>query len=110
MASKKNKDDIEELKKSLDFRFDFLTEEMSVIRKQQVTIMDLVAEVKMLQTQSVEKDKRIDALETRIQGLEQYSRINDVIVSGLRIKPRSYARALDANNEGEDRGTRRHRG
>ena len=99
MASKKNKDDIEELKKSLDFRFDFLTEEMSVIRKQQVTIMDLVAEVKMLQTQSVEKDKRIDALETRIQGLEQYSRINDVIVSGLRIKPRSYARALGANNE-----------
>ena len=30
--------------------------------------------------------------------LEQYSRINDVIISGLRIRPRSFARAVATNN------------
>ena len=55
--------------------------------KQQKMIMELVAEVKTLRIQNAEKDKRLDFLESRVQALEQYSRINDVIVSGLHIKP-----------------------
>ncbi|CAL8338545.1 unnamed protein product [Boreogadus saida] len=63
-------------------------------------IMELVAEVKTLRIQNAEKDKRLNFLESRVQALEQYSRINDVIVSGLHIKPRSYARAVTAGNNG----------
>ncbi|CAL8370339.1 unnamed protein product [Boreogadus saida] len=92
MGTKKNEEDIDEIKKSLDF----LTEEMSVVSKQQKMIMELVAEVKTLRIQNAEKDKRLDFLESRVQALEQYSRINGVIVSGLHIKPRSYARAVTA--------------
>lgn len=90
-------EDNDDIKKALDF----LTEEVSTVRKQQKTIMDLVEEVRALRIQNAEKDKRLAFLESRVQALEQYSRINDVIVTGLRIKPRSYARAVTSNNEGE---------
>ncbi|CAL8395000.1 unnamed protein product [Boreogadus saida] len=72
MGTKKNKEAIDEIKKSLDF----LTEEMSVVIKQQKMIMELVAEVKTLRIQNAEKDKRLDFLESRVQALEQYSSIN----------------------------------
>lgn len=97
MAAKKNKEDIDDIKKSLDF----LTEEISVVRQQQKVIMDLVAEVKTLRKQNADNKKCLAWLESRVQDLEQYSRINDVIVSGLHIKPRSYARAVTANGDGE---------
>lgn len=99
MGPKKNQqaDEFDEIKKSLDF----LTEEISAIRLQQKSILDLVEEVKALRTQNVEKEKRITYLERRVADLEQYSRMNDVIVTGLHIKPRSYARAVAADNGGE---------
>ncbi|KAK7939950.1 hypothetical protein WMY93_003276 [Mugilogobius chulae] len=56
-------------------------------------------EVKQLKLQNEEKDKRIAALEGRIADLEQYSRINDVVITGLDIKPRSYARAAASQGE-----------
>lgn len=40
-------------------------------------------------------------MQSRVAELEQYTRLNDVIVTGLRIKPRSYARAVTADNGGE---------
>ena len=97
MAAKKNKEDIDDIKKSLDF----LTEEISVVRQQQKSILDLVAEVKVLRNQNAENVNRIAFLETRVHELEQYSRINEVVVSGLQIKPRSYARAVTAIGDGE---------
>lgn len=62
--------------------------------------MDLVLEVKQLKKLNEEKDKLIDHLENRVLDLEQYTRMNDVIVTGLNIKPRSYAKAA-AGNGGE---------
>lgn len=86
-----------EIKEALDF----LTSEVSAIKEQQKTILGLVLEVKQLKQANAEKDKRIDFLENRVSDLEQYSRMNDVIVTGLQIRPRSYAKAA-AENKGDD--------
>ncbi|KAI9525221.1 hypothetical protein NQZ68_009901 [Dissostichus eleginoides] len=90
-------EEVEDIKKSLDF----LAEEISADRLQQKNILDLVKEVKDLRIQNAEKDKRRTYLESRVEDLEQYTRMNNVIVTGLNIKPRSYARALTVNNRGE---------
>ncbi|KAJ8279327.1 hypothetical protein COCON_G00063930 [Conger conger] len=91
-------EDLEELK----FTLNMLTEEVATVNKQQKTIMSLVAEVKALRQQNTEKEKVISSLENRVADLEQYTRINDIIVSGLEIKPRSYAKAVSSTMSGED--------
>ncbi|KAK7881533.1 hypothetical protein WMY93_029942 [Mugilogobius chulae] len=90
-------EDVEEIKKSLNF----ITEETTAIKNQQQQLLRLMEEVKQLRLQNAEKDKKIAELERRVEDLEQYSRINDVVVTGLKIKPRSYAKAVAANNGGE---------
>ncbi|XP_049449990.1 mucin-2-like [Epinephelus fuscoguttatus] len=61
--------------------------------------MDLMGEIKELKRQNAEKDKRITHLECRVADLEQYSRMNDVIINGLETRPRSYTRAAVPNGE-----------
>ncbi|KAJ8378468.1 hypothetical protein AAFF_G00239320 [Aldrovandia affinis] len=78
-------EELEDIKRSLDF----LTEEISDVKLQQKTILELVEEVKALRIQNAEKDRRLDYMENRVADLEQYSRMNDIIVTGLHIKPRS---------------------
>ncbi len=68
---------------------------------QQKGILGLVEEVKALCIQNAEKDKRLDFLESRVADLEQYTRINDVIITGLHIKPRTYAQAVTTADGGE---------
>lgn len=87
----------DDIKKSLDF----LSEEISAVKLQQKSILALVEEVKALRIQNAEKDRRIVHLESRVSELEQHTRIKDVIVTGLRIKPRSYAQAVTDDNAGE---------
>lgn len=87
----------DELKKTLEF----LAGEISAIKQQQKGILSLVEEVKALRIQNAEKDRRLADLENRVAELEQYTRVNDVVVTGLRIKPRSYARAVTTGNGGE---------
>ncbi len=90
-------EEIDDIKKSLDF----LGEEVSAVRMQQKNILDLVEEIKVLWLQNTEKAKRIAFLENRVEDLEQYTRINNIIVTGLQIKPRSYAGAV-TGGEGEE--------
>ena len=96
----KNRDkQMEEMEKSLNF----MSKELSKVSKQQITLMALIGEVKQLQTLIQQKDEKIVAREKRVDDLEQYSRIEDVIISGLSVKPRSYARAVaGAQGETED--------
>lgn len=54
--------------------------------------MELMGEVQSLKKLSIEKDKRIKLLENRVSNLEQYSRMNILIISGLKTRHRSYAR------------------
>ena len=76
--------------------------ELSTLAKQQPMLLQLMEEVKQLHALLKAKDGKIAGLERRIDDLEQYSRMDDVIISGLRIKPRSYARAAAAANSGTD--------
>ncbi|KAJ8394096.1 hypothetical protein AAFF_G00049010 [Aldrovandia affinis] len=86
-----------ELKKSIDT----LIEEVATVKEQQKTIMALVEQLDQMQADNLEKDKKIAILENRVADLEQYTRINDVFITGLSIKPRSYARAVTPENGGE---------
>ena len=78
-----------------------LTEEVHAVRKQQNCIERLVEEVIELGLQNSKKDNRIMLLKNRFGDLEQYSRLNDIIVTGLEPKPCTYARALTTLNGGE---------
>lgn len=49
----------------------------------------------------MEKDKRIVDLKKRLDDLRQYTRMNDVVGTGLKIVPRSYAYAVTADSGGE---------
>ncbi|KAJ8388247.1 hypothetical protein AAFF_G00135080 [Aldrovandia affinis] len=63
--------------------------------------MALVKQLDQMRVDNLEKDKKIAILENRVADLEQYTRINDVIITGLSIKPQSYARAVTRENGGE---------
>ena len=65
-------------------------------------LLDLINEVRQLKAVIQEKDKKIDELERRVEDLEQYSRIDDIVISALETTHRSYARATAGDREGED--------
>lgn len=94
-ASTITDEEVEDIKKSLNF----MSGEIAIISKQQKVIMDMMEEIKELKRQNAEKDKTISTLEGRVADLEQYSRMNDLIVSGLETKPRSYAKAAAGGGE-----------
>ena len=90
-------EEVDDIKRSLDM----LTEEVSVVRQQQIAIMSQVEEVKALRLENSEKDKKIFSLENRVDELEQYTRINNIIITGLETKPRSYAQAATRMTGGD---------
>ena len=95
MASKK---DMEEVKRSLSI----LTEEVTKLSTTQKGLLVLIEEVCQLKTVIEEKDKTIGELERRVEDLEQYSRIDDLVIAGLKTTHRSYARAAAGDKTGED--------
>ncbi|ROK87087.1 PDZ domain-containing protein GIPC1 [Anabarilius grahami] len=95
-------DDMDDIRKSLNF----LTEEMAKVTAQLAVLTELVTEVKVLKQLIKEKDKTINELEKRIDNLEQYTRMEDIIITGLSVKPRSYTKAAaEGRNVTEDAGT-----
>ncbi len=76
-----------------------MSEEIATISKQQKITMDLMGEMKELKRQNLDKDKKMTILVRRIDDLKRYSRINDLIISGLEMKPGTYARALATHAE-----------
>ena len=98
-AQLKMEEEIEELKKSLSFVMD----EMSTLTKKQAPVAGLLKEVEALKLAVKERDKKIVELEKRLDDIEQYTRIEDVIISGVKVKPRSYAKAAaEGSNVSED--------
>ncbi|KAL4001585.1 KRAB domain-containing zinc finger protein [Sarotherodon galilaeus] len=89
-------EEVEDIKTSLGA----LCGDVAAVRAQQELLLGLLEEVKQLRLQNAEKDRRIMDLERRVDELEQYTRTNDVVISGIKIKPRLYARAV-AGNVGE---------
>lgn len=95
--AKKFAEDIEEIKKSLNYMSDELNK---MVKKQD--LMSLIDEVRQLKTVIQEKDKRIEELERRVEDLEQYTRMDDVVVTGLVTTHQNYARVTAGSKEGED--------
>lgn len=81
-------------KDNIQASLDFISEEIAAIKNEQATIKELVAEVKTMRLENEKKDRQIAYLEYRVAELEQYTRINNVVITGLQVKPRSYARAV----------------
>lgn len=81
--------DIEEIKRSLNF----MSGELAKLTTQQERLLELVGEVKTLKTMIREKDERKLILEQRIDDLEQYTRKDDLVITGLETRHRTYARA-----------------
>ncbi|XP_061740084.1 uncharacterized protein LOC133541048 isoform X3 [Nerophis ophidion] len=88
----------EDIKKSLQF----LSQDVNDIRIKQDIILKLVDEVTELRMCIQERDKKIGELERKVEDLEQYSRLNDVIVTGLKVQPRSYAHAAGSESASGD--------
>ena len=70
-----------------------MSEEISGVAKQQTELLGLLKEVRELKKMIQVKDNKISLLEKRVDELEQYTRMDDIIVTGLNTKHRSYARA-----------------
>ena len=68
-----------------------MSEEINKVTKQEANILDLMEEVGQLKIK--EKDKRIEDLERRVDEMEQYSHIDNLIISGFKITHQTYARA-----------------
>lgn len=100
MAMKTLQRDLEEMKESMNM----MSGEMATLTKQQSIITDLLSEIKQLKRLNMEQEQRIDFLENRLADLEQYSRMNDVIISGLKVRPRSYLQAVKGARTENDTG------
>lgn len=99
MATKKVEKDIEELKASINM----MGQQLGTISEQQRTIMGLMKKIQELKKLTEDQQNRINFLETRVADLEHYTRTNDVIISGLPLKPPSYAHALKGmHREGDN--------
>ena len=81
-------EEVNDIKTSLHF----LSGEFTAVRLQQKSILDLVAKV------NEEKDNKIVFLESRVSDLEQYTRMNDVIIMGLQIKPWAFMQAVTTHS------------
>ncbi|MED6252891.1 hypothetical protein ATANTOWER_018871 [Ataeniobius toweri] len=98
MPPKKNtglEEELEEIKKSLNF----MSGEITKVATQQEKLLNLMEKVSKQENMVKQKDKKIINLEKTIDDLEQYSRVNDIIIQGLETKHRTYARAVSADRE-----------
>lgn len=79
-----------------------MSAEISDVAKKQTELVALMEEVRLLKLGLKEKDKKISELEKRVDDLEQYSRMDDLLISGLEIKPQNYARAVRGAGVGDE--------
>jgi predicted nuclease with TOPRIM domain len=88
--TEKMESDMEEIRKSLSH----MSGELVKVTEQLTKLTQVVEEVKQLKDMISAKDKIINELERRLDNIEQQTRMEDVIITGLTIKPRSYAKAV----------------
>lgn len=65
MATEKLAEDMEDVKRSLNF----MSEELSKVAKQQTDLLDLIEQVQQLKAVIKERDKKIEELERRVDDL-----------------------------------------
>lgn len=69
----------------------------NVTKQENLTALNekLSADIQSLKMLLMKKDEKIAMLEKRIDDLEQHTRMNDLIITGLETKHRTYARVAD---------------
>lgn len=70
--------------------------------KQRTGLLDLLEEVRQLKAVIKEKDKKIEEFEKRVDDLEQFTRMDDLVISGLEMTHHTYSRITARDKEGED--------
>ena len=98
--SRNSSEDFASIKNSIDFLSEKLDEYMHAKKE----ISEILSLVTKLQVIIAAKDKQIECLEEKVDELEQYSRRENIIITGLKIHHRTYARAFpqvinDAHNQ-----------
>ena len=106
MPPKKNKGaeelDILEQLRILAEKVEKVSTKQDQMSAKQDQIADLMQEVKHLREVNARQQVKIESLEDRVDELEQYTRKDDLIITGLKVKHRSYARA--ASGDGDEAG------
>ena len=93
-------DDFASIKNSIDF----LSEKVDELMHAKKEISEILLLVTKFQAIIAEKYKQIECLEEKVKELEQYSRRENIIITGLKTRHRTYARAStqvisDAHNQ-----------
>ena len=112
MPPSKVSEDIAEMKSSLQF----LCKSFDEIKVSNKQLKDALLEMKksndtmnkridLLESKLQSKDEHIERLVRSMDLLEMNSKKNNVIISGLDLQARSYARATSGNDHGEENGT-----
>ena len=78
-------------------QFDELKSSLDEINSKLNDLGDLKALVQTLREQNEAKDRKIEELKQRVDDLEQYTRQDDIIITGLKTRHKSYARATITN-------------
>lgn len=84
-------DELAELKKSVTY----ISNKLDELTASKTEITEILQLVKKLEKTNVEKDAKIKQMEIRINDLEQYSRMENVIISGLQTTHLNYSRVVD---------------
>ena len=88
-------EEINDLKRSVNFISDKLDE----ILKSKREISEILSLVKKLEKINAEKDEKIRDLQSRVDNLEQYSRMENIIISGLRTTPDAHLQHTPGEND-----------
>lgn len=102
---KEEKSEGEDMSELKEIRKDItqLLQQQNIILKQQGQIDTLLKEIATLKEVNTKQNEEIVLLQSRIDELEQYTRAEDIIISGLSVQNRSYAKAAaDSEEKGEN--------
>ena len=86
--------EIGEIKDSLEY----MSEKVDLITEIKSDLSKALQVIEKLQHENQKKEKRILFLEDKLEELEQYSKIDNVIISGLNYKYKTYAGAARGNS------------
>ena len=86
--------DINDIKESLNSIIKELSDMKKIRIEDKENIDKLTNIISNLDSKLKDKDEKIHQLEKRIEDLEQYSRKEDIIVSGLKTRHKTYSRVV----------------
>uniref|UniRef100_A0A3P9JWP4 ribonuclease H n=1 Tax=Oryzias latipes TaxID=8090 RepID=A0A3P9JWP4_ORYLA len=93
----KKPQEYEELKKSLDIIQETLKSFMDQVSAKLTPLWDMMEEFRRFRAQNEQRENRVEILEKRLDDVDQQVRMNNVILTGVPIKPRAKLNAAGAS-------------